>query len=112
MSLYIDIAISLVLVFLVFSVVVYVLQELLAINFQYRGKMLWRSLAQVLDGVKFTGKRALDKDGVVGGVGTPITDLFFSICPSAGVGIFWIRRSKIQIRKQRSKMCCCCCWVG
>jgi hypothetical protein len=51
MNLYIDIAISLVLIFLIFSVVVYVLQELVAINLQYRGKMLWNSLASVFDGV-------------------------------------------------------------
>jgi hypothetical protein len=57
MNLYIDIAISMVLIFLIFSVVVYVLQELVAINLQYRGKMLWNSLASVFDGVEIPGSR-------------------------------------------------------
>jgi hypothetical protein len=77
MNLYIDIAISMILIFLVFSVIVYVLQEMVAINLQYRGKMLWRSLAQVLDGVKFKNDRALDNNGIVDGKGTPLTNLIF-----------------------------------
>ncbi len=58
MNLYNDVAISLVLVFLVFSIIVYVVQELVAVNFQYRGKMLWRAIAQLLDDAVFMAGRA------------------------------------------------------
>jgi hypothetical protein len=77
MSLYIDIAISMMLIFLVFSVIVYVIQELVAFNLQYRGKMLWRALAQVLDGVAFKNSRALSKDGIVNNKTPDLTELLF-----------------------------------
>lgn len=80
MNTYIDIAISLILIFLIFSVVVYVLQEVVAVNLEYRGKMLWKSLAQVLDGVVLRGRRALKEAGVNGAAAanTPVTNLFFN----------------------------------
>ena len=77
MNLYIDIAISLILIFLVFSVIVYVLQELIAVNLNNRGRMLWRALAQVLDGASFQGARAIGSKGLKAGVQTPFTDLIF-----------------------------------
>jgi hypothetical protein len=79
MNLYIDVAISLVLVFLVFSIIVYVVQELVAVNLQYRGKMLWRALAQLLDNAVFKGKRSIGREGMANpGAETPLTDLFFN----------------------------------
>ncbi|HXB06240.1 MAG TPA: hypothetical protein VNW04_03975 [Puia sp.] len=78
MNLYIDIAISMVLIFLVFSVIVYVIQELVAVNGQYRGKMLWRAMAQLLDNAEFKDKRAIGKDGQKSpDKPTPLTNLFF-----------------------------------
>ncbi|HEY4111134.1 hypothetical protein [Puia sp.] len=61
MNIYLDIAISLLLIFVVFSVVVYVIQEVIAINFEYRGKMLWSSLAQALDGLPVLNRRGMHK---------------------------------------------------
>jgi len=62
MNIYLDIAISLLLIFVVFSVIVYVIQEMIAINLEYRGKMLWNSLAQALDGIPLPGRMNLHKD--------------------------------------------------
>jgi len=62
MNIYLDIAISLLLIFVVFSVIVYVIQEMVAINLEYRGKMLWNSLAQALDGVPLPGRMKIHKD--------------------------------------------------
>jgi hypothetical protein len=79
MNLYIDVAISLVLVFLVFSIIVYIVQELVAVNFQYRGKMLWRAIAQLLDNAIFKDKLSIGKEGLkIPGTATPLTDVFFS----------------------------------
>jgi hypothetical protein len=79
MNLYIDVAISLVLVFLVFSIIVYVVQELVAVNFQYRGKMLWRAIAQLLDDAVFKDRLSIGREGLKNtGAVTPLTDVFFS----------------------------------
>jgi hypothetical protein len=40
---------------------VYVIQEIVAINFEYRGKMLWNSLAQALDGLPMPNRRNMHK---------------------------------------------------
>jgi hypothetical protein len=62
MNIYLDIAISLLLIFVVFSVIVYVIQEMIAVNLEYRGKMLWNSLAQALDGIPLPSRTGLHKD--------------------------------------------------
>jgi hypothetical protein len=62
MNTYLDIAISLLLIFVLFSVVVYVIQEIVAINFEYRGKMLWGALAQALDGIPLPKRTSLHKE--------------------------------------------------
>jgi hypothetical protein len=77
MNLYIDTAISLILIFLVFSVIVYVIQELFAVNAQYRGRMLWRSLAQALDGATFKRNKIPDNDEIDQHAGVPLTKLLF-----------------------------------
>src|SRR5687768_8591190 len=51
MSTYLDTTICLLLIIIVFSTVTYVIQELIAINLKYRGKMLWNSMSQLLDGI-------------------------------------------------------------
>jgi len=61
MNIYLDIAISLLLIFVVFSVIVYVIQEVVAINLEYRGKMLWNSLAQALDGIPLPSRAKLHR---------------------------------------------------
>jgi hypothetical protein len=61
MNIYLDIAISLLLIFVVFSVIVYVIQEMIAINLEYRGKMLWNSLAQALDGIPLPSRAQLHR---------------------------------------------------
>lgn len=40
MNVYLDTAISLILIFVIFSSVTYMIQELSAVNLMYRGKML------------------------------------------------------------------------
>ena len=62
MNTYLDIAISLLLIFVLFSVVVYVIQEIIAINFEYRGKMLWGALAQALDGIPLPKRTKLHQE--------------------------------------------------
>ena len=59
MNVYLDTAISLVLIIMLFSVITYVLQELIAANLKYRSKMLWKSIAQLLDG--YVGHVGLNK---------------------------------------------------
>ncbi|HXB09152.1 MAG TPA: hypothetical protein VNW04_18640 [Puia sp.] len=75
MNTYLDIAISLLLIFVIFSVVVYVIQEIIAINFEYRGKMLWNSLAQVLDGLPLPNRTDLHR-GLPTDAATLTTALF------------------------------------
>jgi hypothetical protein len=50
MNSYLEIAIAVVLVIVIFSVIAYVIQELIAANLQYRGKMLKKSIQTLLDG--------------------------------------------------------------
>jgi thioredoxin-related protein len=47
MNALLETGISLVLVFLIFSIIAYVIQELVAVNLRYRGKMLWKSISQL-----------------------------------------------------------------
>jgi hypothetical protein len=61
MNTYLDTIISLVLIFTIFSVVTYVIQEIIAVNLRYRGKMLWKSLAQLMDGYVLPGRSSLSK---------------------------------------------------
>lgn len=50
MSSYLETAIAVILVIVIFSVVAYAIQELIAANLQYRGKMLKSSIQSLLDG--------------------------------------------------------------
>lgn len=50
MNTFLETGISLVLLFFVFSVITYVIQELIAVNLKFRSKLLWRSLEHILDG--------------------------------------------------------------
>lgn len=52
MNSYLETAIAVILVIIVFSVITYVIQELIAANFKYRGKMLKKSICQILNGDK------------------------------------------------------------
>ena len=76
MNTYLDTIISLVLIFTIFSVVTYVIQEIIAINLKYRGKMLWKSLAQLIDGYVLPGRSSLNKPLPVQRA-TPQTDALF-----------------------------------
>ncbi len=76
MNTYIEVVISLVLIFLLFSIVVYILQELLAASSNSRGRMLRKALAQALDGVAFPGRAAL-KRTATDTPETPLTNQFF-----------------------------------
>jgi hypothetical protein len=49
MNSYLETAIAVVLVILVFSIITYIIQELIAANLEFRGKMLKRSIKQLLD---------------------------------------------------------------
>lgn len=50
MNSYLETAIAVILVIVIFSVIAYVIQELIAANLQYRGKMLEKSIQTLLDG--------------------------------------------------------------
>src|SRR5437868_2681852 len=50
MNSYLETAIAVVFVIITFSIIAYVIQELIAANLQFRGKMLWNSLKLLLDG--------------------------------------------------------------
>lgn len=50
MNTFLETGISLVLLFFIFSIITYVIQELIAVNLRYRGKMLWRSIEHLLEG--------------------------------------------------------------
>jgi hypothetical protein len=56
MNNYLDTALSLILIFFIFSIIAYIVQEIVAINLNYRGNVLWNSLAQLLDKTKTTGR--------------------------------------------------------
>lgn len=68
--------ISLVLIFFIFSIITYVIQELVAVNLRYRGKMLWKGIAQLMDGFTLDGRMKLVKDLPKGQ--SPLTDSFFN----------------------------------
>jgi hypothetical protein len=62
MNTFLETGISLVLLFFLFGIITYVIQELIAINLKYRSKMLWKSLEQLLDSkVLITGRINLMK---------------------------------------------------
>lgn len=50
MNSYLETLMAVILVIIVFSIVTYVIQELIAANLEYRGKMLHQSIKQILDG--------------------------------------------------------------
>lgn len=56
MNTYLETILSLVFIFFIFSIIAYIIQEIVAINMEYRGRMLWRSLAQLLDGFRVQGR--------------------------------------------------------
>ncbi|MEQ1675653.1 MAG: hypothetical protein ABL876_03055 [Chitinophagaceae bacterium] len=59
MNAFLETGISLVLIFFIFSIITYVIQELIAVNLKYRSKMLWKSLWQLFDGKKLEGRTKL-----------------------------------------------------
>ncbi|MBL7746084.1 MAG: hypothetical protein JNM19_01545 [Chitinophagaceae bacterium] len=61
MNAVLETGISLVLIFFIFSIVTYVIQELIAVNLKYRSKMLWKSMWQLFDGEKLEGRMQLLK---------------------------------------------------
>jgi hypothetical protein len=76
MNTILETGISLVLIFFIFSTVTYIIQELIAVNLQFRGKMLWKSMSQLFDGFNLEGRSKLMKalpESVA-----PITDDFYS----------------------------------
>jgi hypothetical protein len=56
---YLETGIAVVLIFFVFSIVTYVIQELIAANLKYRGKMLKSSIEQILNGTSLDEKLAV-----------------------------------------------------
>lgn len=50
MNSFLETGISLVLLFFIFSIITYIIQELIAVNLRYRSKMLWKSIEQILEG--------------------------------------------------------------
>src|SRR5688572_29649592 len=76
MSNYIETAISLILIFFIFSVIAYVIQEIIAVNLQYRGKVLYKSLSNLFDDVKIKGRDFLAKK--IGSISSSNTDVFYS----------------------------------
>jgi hypothetical protein len=75
MNAILETAISLVLIFLVFSIVTYVIQEIIAVNLRLRGKMLWKSISQLLDGFNLEGRINLMK-ALPGGVAGVTEDFY------------------------------------
>ncbi len=75
MNAVLETGISLVLIFFIFSIVTYVIQELIAVNLKYRSKMLWKSMAQLFDGKEMAGRmkivRGLDTNNA------PNTNAFY-----------------------------------
>lgn len=45
---------------IVFSTVTYVIQELVAVNLKYRGKILWNSMLQLLEGLGEEGRKNIN----------------------------------------------------
>lgn len=56
MNAILETGISLVLIFFIFSIVTYVIQELIAVNLKFRSKMLWKSMFQLFDGKTIVGR--------------------------------------------------------
>ncbi len=76
MNAFLETGISLVLIFFIFSIITYVIQELIAVNLKYRSKMLWKSMAQLFDGFdKLEGRMKLMKAMPVSQ--TPNTTAFY-----------------------------------
>lgn len=75
MNAILETGISLVLIFFIFSIVTYVIQELIAVNLRFRSKMLWKSMWQLFDGEVLQGRvnlmKALPEDN------KDNTDLFY-----------------------------------
>ena len=67
MNAYLETGLSLVFIIFIFSIIAYILQEILAVNLQYRGRLLWRSIAQLLDGIQVKGRDLGKKRNVAGG---------------------------------------------
>lgn len=61
MNTFLETGISLVLIFFIFSIITYVIQELIAVNMKYRSKMLWKSMSQLMDGFILEGRIKLMK---------------------------------------------------
>ncbi|GAB2808600.1 hypothetical protein [Ferruginibacter profundus] len=61
MNTFLETGISLVLIFFIFSIITYVIQELIAVNMKYRSKMLWKSMSQLMDGFVLEGRMKLMK---------------------------------------------------
>ncbi len=76
MSIYLDTILSLVFIFFIFSIIAYIFQEIIAVNLEYRGRLLWKSIAQLLDGFRQEGKN-LGKNKLKTGQATN-TDALFS----------------------------------
>jgi hypothetical protein len=76
MNTIIETAISVVLIVFVFSVIAYVIQELIAVNLQFRSKMLWKSMAQLLDGFVLEGRLKLTR-AVPAGNNIPLTQSLY-----------------------------------
>jgi hypothetical protein len=77
MNNYLETAISVILIFVIFSIITYVIQELVAINLRYRGKMLWKSISQLLDGFVVQGRLKLNSRLQTATGATPNTNSFF-----------------------------------
>ncbi len=65
MNIYLETILSLVFIFFIFSIIAYIIQEIVAINLEYRGRLLWRSMAQLLDGFRVAGRGLGKKPGLL-----------------------------------------------
>jgi hypothetical protein len=77
MNTILETGISLVLIFFIFSVVTYVIQELIAVNLKLRGKMLWKAMSQLLDGFGWSGRMKLMGAVPQGQAATTFTNEFY-----------------------------------
>jgi len=69
-------AISLVLIFFIFSTITYVIQEIIAVNLKFRSKMLWKSMSQLFDGLQIEGRKKLLE--ALPTAGAPTTNDFYN----------------------------------
>lgn len=74
MNTYLETGLSLILIFFIFSVIAYVIHELIAINLEYRGKEMYNSLSQLFDKEVIKGRDALLKTKKT----APNTEAFFA----------------------------------